>query len=82
MAGLTGPLSGGLGAGLRPADINSSNVAADDYDQLYADSLGAIGEITSNFDYNKLVRKHRKAAVVRAPTGTSRLRPTSATHGR
>lgn len=53
--GLTGSaLGGGLGAGLRPANINSaSNVALDDYDQLYATSLGAIGEITSNFDYNK-----------------------------
>jgi hypothetical protein len=53
--GLTGStLSGGLGAGLRPVNINStSNVALDDYDQIYATSLGAIGEISSNFDYNK-----------------------------
>jgi hypothetical protein len=52
-AGLTGSnLGGGLGAGLRPANINTSNIAADDYDQIYATSLGAIGQISSNFDYN------------------------------
>ncbi|MGA7156170.1 MAG: carboxypeptidase-like regulatory domain-containing protein [Acidobacteriaceae bacterium] len=54
-AGLTGSaLGGGLGASLRPSNINStSNVALDDYDNLYATSLGIIGNISSNFDYNK-----------------------------
>ena len=53
-AGLTGLLSGGLGAALRPSTIDSqSNVAKDDYDQLFASTLGVIGEISSDFNYDK-----------------------------
>ncbi|HSY34631.1 MAG TPA: carboxypeptidase-like regulatory domain-containing protein [Acidobacteriaceae bacterium] len=48
-------LGGGLSPGLRPADINQgpNNVALNDYDQIYTDALGAIGEISTNFDYGK-----------------------------
>jgi len=53
--GATGATLGqGLSAGLRPADINnSSQVALNDYDQIYATTLGVIGDISTNFDYNK-----------------------------
>ncbi len=53
--GLTGStLTGGLKPAQHPSTLNTaSNVAVDDYDQLYATSLGAIGEVTANFDYNK-----------------------------
>ena len=51
--GATGAtLSGGLSPGLRPADINqNSQVALNDYDQIFTTSLGAIGDISTNFDY-------------------------------
>ena len=53
-AGLQGnALGGGFDASMRPADINPSSVAKDDYDQIYAASLGLIGEISTNFDYDK-----------------------------
>ncbi|MGA8937643.1 MAG: carboxypeptidase-like regulatory domain-containing protein [Acidobacteriaceae bacterium] len=53
-AGLTGLLSGGLGAALRPSNIDAnSSTAKNDYDELYASSLGVIGQISSNFNYNK-----------------------------
>ena len=54
-AGLQGATLGqGLPSNARPADINSnSQVALDDYDQLYATSLGVIGDISTNFDYTK-----------------------------
>jgi hypothetical protein len=53
--GLAGATLGqGLNPSLRPSNIdNASNIALDDYDQLYATSLGVIGDISSNFDYNK-----------------------------
>jgi hypothetical protein len=61
-AGLQGSaLSGGLnttgdGPSLRPADINGTSTATTDYDNLFATSLGVIGDISSNFNYsNKLV---------------------------
>ncbi len=57
--GLTGyGLSGGLSPSLRPSDIaqggaaNASNVAINDYDNLYASALGLIGEIATNYNYN------------------------------
>jgi hypothetical protein len=53
--GATGATLGkGLPSNARPAGINStSTVAQNDYDQLYATTLGVIGDISSNFDYNK-----------------------------
>jgi hypothetical protein len=54
--GLAGSnLQGGLNTTERPSDIysSSSGVALNDYDELYTDALGVIGEISSNFDYNK-----------------------------
>ncbi len=58
-AGLTGfALSGGLDSSVRPADIaqggaaNASNVAINDYDQLFSSALGVIGSVTTNFTYN------------------------------
>ncbi len=53
--GLTGStLQGGLNASLRPATIGSgpNNVALNDYDQLFTTSLGDIGEIYTNYDYD------------------------------
>jgi Carboxypeptidase regulatory-like domain len=55
--GLAGSaLAGGLDASLRPADIyldqNGNNGAINDWDSLFATSLGVIGEITTNYDYN------------------------------
>ncbi len=46
-------LGKGAPAALRPPDINGSSVARSDYSQLFLSSLGAIGDISSNFDYNK-----------------------------
>jgi hypothetical protein len=37
---------------LRPANINQSSAALDDYDSLFATSLGVIGDISTNFNYN------------------------------
>jgi hypothetical protein len=52
-AGLQGSvLAGGLSPGLRPQDINQTNVAQDDYDQLFATSLGVIGDISTNYTYD------------------------------
>lgn len=57
--GLTGPiLSGGLSTSgaepsLRPADINSSSAALNDYDNLFTSTLGTIGSISTNYTYNK-----------------------------
>jgi hypothetical protein len=52
-AGLTGDALGqGLNSSLRPGDINSSQVAANDYDNLFATALGVVGDITTNFVYN------------------------------
>jgi hypothetical protein len=47
-------LSPGLNPSLRPTDINQgpNNVAINDYDSLFASSLGVIGEIYTNYDYN------------------------------
>jgi hypothetical protein len=51
--GLTGGLAGGLNASLRPSDINQdpSNVALNDYDNLFTTALGDLGEISTNYDY-------------------------------
>ncbi len=60
-AGLQGSaLAGGLSTkmgepSLRPSDINGASNALNDYDQIFATSLGVIGDISSNFNYsNKL----------------------------
>ncbi len=51
-------LAGGLDATVRPSDIatgganNASNVAINDYDSLFADALGVIGEVSTNYTYN------------------------------
>ncbi len=46
-------LSSGLDPTLRPSDIFDDNgQAVNDYDQLFATSLGNIGEIYTNFNYN------------------------------
>jgi hypothetical protein len=47
-------LSTGLDDTLRPADINQgpNNVGINDYDSLFADSLGVIGDISTNFVYD------------------------------
>jgi hypothetical protein len=53
-AGLQGAaLSGGLPSSTHPMGLNGSQVATNDYNELYAASLGVIGEISTNFDYNK-----------------------------
>jgi TonB dependent receptor len=54
LGGLTGGLAGGLDAAVRPANIytSSAGIATTDYDQLFATTLGAIGSISTNFDYN------------------------------
>jgi len=52
---LCGPTPGDCGTGnpsLRPADINTSNIATYDYDQVYGYSLARIAEISSDFNYN------------------------------
>jgi hypothetical protein len=54
-AGLQGSaLSGGLDHTVRPLDINvdTDNVAINDYDSLFASALGVIGTISTNFNYN------------------------------
>ena len=52
--GLTGnALDTGLLTSERPATINGSSTAENDYDNLYATALGVIGNISTNFDYNK-----------------------------
>jgi hypothetical protein len=54
-AGLQGAaLSSGLNASLRPPDINQgpNSVGINDYDNLFATSLGVIGDISTNFVYN------------------------------
>jgi hypothetical protein len=54
-AGLQGSaLQGGLDPTVRPADINNgpNQVAVNDYDSLFATSLGVIGQIQTNYDYN------------------------------
>lgn len=57
--GLNGfALSGGLNASVRPSDIaqggaiNASNVAVNDYDQLFTSALGVIGQVATNFTYD------------------------------
>ena len=53
-AGLQGSaLDGGLDSSVRPPDIYTSanGVALNDYDQLFATSLGVIGQVSTNFDY-------------------------------
>ena len=54
-AGLQGAvLGGGLPSNARPAGINTgSQVALNDYDQIFATALGVIGDISTNFDYGK-----------------------------
>ncbi len=46
-------ISGGLNPSLRPADINQgpNSVGINDYDALFTTSLGAISEISTNYDY-------------------------------
>jgi hypothetical protein len=58
-AGLSGnALSSGLNSSMRPSDIaaggaaNANNVAVNDYDQLFASTLGLIGDITTRYTYN------------------------------
>ena len=45
-------LSNGLGASLRPAHINASTAAHNDFDQLFALGLGVIGQIDTNYSYD------------------------------
>jgi hypothetical protein len=46
-------LSNGLPPSSQPSDLNGSPVAVNDFNNLYATSLGVIGDISTNFDYNK-----------------------------
>jgi hypothetical protein len=56
--GLGAGIAGGLNSSLRPANIyadtgaNDSGVAVNDFDSLFATSLGAISEVSTNYDYN------------------------------
>jgi hypothetical protein len=56
--GVEGGLTGGLGSGLdpsvRPSDIYTSQagIATTDYDELFATTLGALGSISTSFNYN------------------------------
>jgi hypothetical protein len=52
--GLSGAtLQGGLDASVRPADINQiGSGAVNDYDSLFTTSLGVIGSISTNYNYN------------------------------
>lgn len=51
--GLSGSvLQGGLDSTVRPNDIADSQVAVNDYDNLFAAALGVIGEISTNYNYN------------------------------
>ena len=47
-------LQGGLSPAERPADINQgpNGVGINDYDQMFATSLGNIGDISTNFNYD------------------------------
>ena len=53
--GATGATLGqGLPSNAQPSDLNtSSQVATNDYNQIYASTLGVIGDISANIDYNK-----------------------------
>lgn len=58
-AGLAGfALSGGLDSSVRPGNIarggaaNASNVAVNDYDNVFTSALGVIGQIATNFTYD------------------------------
>ncbi len=52
--GATGAKLGqGLPSTTHPLGLNGSQVATNDYDQIYASTLGVIGDISTNFDYNK-----------------------------
>jgi hypothetical protein len=55
-AGMQGSaLSNGFDSAVRPTNINTSSTAKLDYDELFADGLGVVGAISSNFTYsNKL----------------------------
>ena len=53
--GLAGSaLTGGLDPSLEPADINQgpNSVGINDYDSLFASSLGIIGDIQTNYNFN------------------------------
>jgi hypothetical protein len=51
--GLSGSaLDGGLNATVRPANINTGSAGTDDYDNIFASTLGVIGSISSNYNYN------------------------------
>jgi hypothetical protein len=45
-------LGNGLTASVRPENINTSSTAYNDYDSIFAASLGVIGSISTNFNYN------------------------------
>jgi hypothetical protein len=47
-------LGGGLDPTVRPADINNGpqQVGINDYDSLFADALGVVGEVSTNYSYN------------------------------
>jgi hypothetical protein len=50
--GLSGPVfQGGLDPTVRPTDISGTSTALNDYDNLFAASLGVVGEISTNYDY-------------------------------
>jgi hypothetical protein len=52
--GATGSaLGSGLDSAVRPADINGASAATVAYDNLFASTLGAIGDISTNYNYNK-----------------------------
>ncbi len=53
--GATGNTLGqGLPPNAQPADLNTnSQVATNDYNNIYATALGVIGDISTNIDYNK-----------------------------
>jgi len=61
-------LSSGLDSTVRPADINNGaqQVGINDYDSLFATSLGVIGEISTNYDYDN------KGAALAAGSGSPR----------
>jgi hypothetical protein len=44
-------LGSGLDATVRPANIGTSSTAVDDYDSLFATTLGVIGTISTNYNY-------------------------------
>jgi hypothetical protein len=45
-------LTGGLDPAVRPADINASGTALDDYDSLFPTALGVLGSISTNYNYD------------------------------